>query len=93
MKQVQFDFERIGTMDDFYTIARRELDLPEYFGNNLDALWDCITGDIELPLSVRFMNMSMSQLETFEKLIVLFEDAAGELGDDLLFEYYLRPVM
>lgn len=93
MKQVQFDFERIGTMDDFYAVARRELDLPEYFGNNLDALWDCITGDIELPLSVRFINMSMSQLETFEKLIALFEDAAGELGDDLPFEYYLRSVM
>jgi ribonuclease inhibitor len=93
MKQVIFDFERIGSMSDFYLIAKRELDLPEYFGNNLDALWDCITGDIELPLSVRFINMSMSQLETFEKLITLFEDAAGELGNDLLFEYYLRPVM
>ncbi|MGC4232739.1 MAG: barstar family protein [Niabella sp.] len=93
MKQAIFDFERIGSMSDFYLIAKRELNLPEHFGNNLDALWDCITGDIALPVSIQFLNMSMTQLETFDKLIQLFEDAAGELGNDLLFEYYLRPAM
>ncbi|GAB3421870.1 barstar family protein [Niabella aquatica] len=90
MKQVIFDFERIGSINDFYAIAKRELQLPEHFGNNLDALWDCITGDITLPVSVRFLNMSMTQLETFDKLIQLFEDAADEIGEDLSFEYYLR---
>ncbi len=93
MKQVKFDFERIGSMGDFYTIAQRELNLPNHFGNNLDALWDCITGDIALPLSVQFVNMSMSQLETFDKLLQLFEEAAEELSDNLTFEYYLKPVI
>ncbi|MFT4093467.1 MAG: barstar family protein [Niabella sp.] len=90
MKQVQFDFERIGTIDDFYAVAKKQLDLPEYFGNNLDALWDCITGHIALPVSVSFKNMSMNQLETFDKLIALFEEAATELEDDFSFEYYLK---
>ncbi len=93
MKQVRFDFERIGSMEDFYTVARRELELPEHFGANLDALWDCLTGDISLPVSVQFVHLSMNQLETFEKLIQLLEDVAAELGDDFLFAYYLRPVL
>lgn len=90
MKQVIFDFGRIGSMGDFYLIAKRQLNLPEHFGNNLDALWDCITGDVALPVSVKFINMSMTQLETFDKLIQLFEDAADESGEDFSFEYYLK---
>ncbi len=92
MKQVKFDFERIGTVDDFYLVAKRELELPEHFGKNLDALWDSLTGDIALPVSVQFVNLSMTQLETFEKIISLFEEAAEELGDDFSFEYYLKPI-
>ncbi|MGE9315180.1 barstar family protein [Niabella sp. CJ426] len=92
MKQVKFDFERIGTIDDFYVVAVRELGLPEHFGKNLDALWDSITGDIALPVSIQFVNLSMTQLETFEKVISLFEEAAEELGDNFIFEYYLKPM-
>ncbi|MCH5683636.1 barstar family protein [Niabella sp. W65] len=92
MKQVKFDFERIGTVEDFYLVAMRELKLPEHFGKNLDALWDSITGDIALPVDVQFVNLSMGQLETFEKLISLFEEAAEELGENFNFEYYLKPM-
>lgn len=90
MKTAVFDFERIGTIGDFYKIATTELNLPEYFGNNLDALWDSVTGEIELPVTIQFTNLTLGQLEQFDKLIVLFEDAAAELGDNLTFEYYLR---
>lgn len=90
MNQVKFNFERIGTTDDFYTVAKRKLKLPDHFGNNLDALWDCITGDITLPVSIQFTHLSMQQLETFGKLIQLFEDAADELGEGFSFEYYLK---
>ncbi len=92
MKQVKFDFERIGTADDFYLVAGRELGLPEHFGKNLDALWDSLTGDMALPLHVQFIHLSMTQLETFEKIISLFEEAAEELGDNFTFEYYLKPM-
>ena len=92
MNQVKFDFERIGTVEDFYVVAMRELKLPEHLGKNLDALWDSITGDIALPVDVQFINLSMPQLETFEKLISLFEEAAEELGENFNFEYYLKPM-
>lgn len=90
MNQVIFDFERIGSISDFYTVAKREFKLPDHFGQNLDALWDCITGDIALPQEIRFINMSLTQLETFDALIRLFEDAAESLGEAFSFEYYLR---
>jgi len=90
MKTVTFDFNKIGTLDDFYKFAAKELDLSSDFGNNLDALWDSINGDIELPVTVIFQNLSLNQLEYFDKLILLFEEATYELGDDFIFEYYLN---
>lgn len=90
MRTVNFNFERIGSIEDFYKIAKAALNLPEHFGNNLDALWDSLTADIKLPLQVQFTNMTLSQLEQFDNLITLFEDAATETDDGLSFEYYLR---
>lgn len=90
MKEAIFDFDRIGTTEDFYKIAVKQLDLPEYFGNNLDALYDALTGMIGLPLLVRFINLSMGQLEKFDAIIAVFEEAAAALDEQLVFEYYLK---
>lgn len=86
---IVFDFATIGNLKDFYTIAREKLALPEYFGNNLDALWDCITGDIALPVSVEFINLSLNQLEVFADLIAVFEEADAVLEDNFTFSYSL----
>ena len=76
-----FDFEKIESIDDFYRKAVEKMDLPDYFGNNLDALWDSLTGGIELPMDIRFTNLNPEQLEQFYDVIVLFEDAAINLDD------------
>ncbi|MBO9619297.1 MAG: barstar family protein [Niabella sp.] len=92
MKEVSFDFDRIGTEADFYKVAAQSLTLPEYFGNNLDALWDVLTGAIALPVSIRFINLTLGQLDKFGDIIQVFEDAQDELGDDFSFEYYLKKL-
>ncbi|AHF15686.1 barstar family protein [Niabella soli] len=90
MKEVSFDFDRIGTEADFYKTAAHSLGLPDHFGDNLDALWDVLTGAIQLPVAVRFINLTLGQLDKFGALIQVFEDAQDELGDDFSFEYYLK---
>lgn len=90
MKQVIFDFDTIETVEDFYAAAKIQLQLPEYFGNNLDALWDCVTGDIELPVEILFINITTQQLEVFDGVVAVFEDASIELDDDLSFKIDLK---
>ena len=63
--------------------------MPEHFGDNLDALYDSITGDVELPLHIEFVNMSVEQLEDFEDLLTTLEEADEEL-EDFTFAYYLE---
>lgn len=90
MREVIFDFDRIGTEEDFYKTAVKLLELPDHFGKNLDALYDVLTGAIALPVTIRFLDLSLGQLERFSEIIAVFEDAAAELDEQLIFEYYLK---
>ena len=89
MKTFYIDFTDIGDYDDVYVQLKEKLTIPEFFGDNLDALYDSLTGFVELPLHIEFVNMSVDQLETFEDLLVTLEDAEDEL-DDFTFAYYLE---
>ena len=89
MNTVFIDFTEIGDLEDFYDQLKEKLKLPETFGDNLDALYDSITGFVELPLHIEFVNMSVEQLEDFEDLLTTLEDADEEL-EDFSFAYYLE---
>ena len=86
---VYIDFLEIGDYEDFYAQLKEKLTLPEHFGDNLDALFDVITGELEMPLHLEFVNMSVEQLEIFEDLLTTLEDAEDEV-EDFTFAYYLE---
>jgi ribonuclease inhibitor len=73
----------------FYAQLKEKLTLPEHFGDNLDALFDVITGELEMPLHLEFVNMSVEQLEIFEDLLTTLEDAEEEV-EGFTFSYYLE---
>lgn len=65
-----------------------KLQLPESYGHNLDALWDCLTGDLELPLSIEWIQdiTESSRKNELSPFISLFEEAALE-HHDIHFSY------
>ena len=87
--EVYIDFLEIGDYEDFYAQLKEKLTLPEHFGDNLDALFDVITGELEMPLHLEFVNMSVEQLEIFEDLLTTLEDAEDEV-EGFTFAYYLE---
>lgn len=89
MKTIYIDFVEIGDEEDFYAQLKEKIDLPEHFGDNLDALYDVISGEVELPLHIEFVNLSVEQLETFEDLLTTLEDCEEEV-EDFSFSYYLE---
>ncbi|KFF00437.1 barnase inhibitor [Chryseobacterium formosense] len=89
MNTTYIDFTEIGDYEDFYTQLKEKAKLPEYFGDNLDALSDVITGELEMPLHLEFVNMSVDQLELFEDLLTMLEDIEDE-NEEFTFAYYLE---
>lgn len=89
MKTIYINFSEIGDEQDFYQQLKQKLSLPENFGDNLDALYDSLTGFAELPLHLEFVNMSVNQLEDFETLLETLEEADEET-EGFSFTYFLE---
>ncbi len=75
----------IRSLDDFYTEISRELCFPEYFGRNLDALWDVLTTDVEGPFELIWRDSAKSREamggEDFEKISDLLREVELERDD------------
>ena len=52
MKKVVVDFKGAKYFYDQHRVLKDSLDFPKFYGMNADALWDCLTGFIETPISV-----------------------------------------
>ena len=43
MKEITIDCTTVASMAEIHEILARELDFPDWYGRNLDALHDCLT--------------------------------------------------
>ena len=90
VRQFRLSGKAIRNLRDFYEEIARELPLPEYFGRNLDALWDVLTTDIEGPIELIWEDSADSQKslgKTFDKISALLREVERERGD---FKVHLR---
>ncbi len=76
MKYIKLDGKKLKKEPHEYLI--KKLDLPDYYGRNLDALYDCLT-DIGIETQIELVNSENVSLD----LIDTFFDAA--IANDFLF--------
>ena len=79
------DFSSCKYLGEIHEIIRNELELPEWYGANLDALWDAVTGLMYVPANIKIIykpetKASQSLSEEVEKIISLFIEARDEYG-------------
>ena len=75
--------EEIRTRDELHDVFIRKLDLPAYYGRNLDALWDMLSGYLELPLTVEWRHFDRTIINLGQEgraLADLLQAAERELG-------------
>jgi ribonuclease inhibitor len=60
---------------------QKRLGFPDYYGQNLDALWDCLHY-VDLPLTVRWHHFAASQQlgDQAERTLQTFQEAQAELA-------------
>ncbi|MFF2479579.1 barstar family protein [Paenibacillus sp. NPDC058071] len=88
MERLVLDGRSLDSMDQVHRMLKEELKLPDYYGANLDALWDCLTGFVSLPLTIQWIHIEDSERRLGDDgraLVKLFEEAQEEL-DGFRFE-------
>ncbi|CDM68191.1 Hypopthetical protein [Clostridium bornimense] len=89
MNSVFFNGEDFKTKEIFHEIIKDKLNLPSYYGNNLDALNDCLLELSPLPLKVVWNNYSKSKeyLGNYcDIALKVFETASEFLDNKLILE-------
>ena len=57
MKIVTIDFSNVNNYRQIHGIVKESFQIgvegfPDFYGENVDALWDCLTGFIETPVNI-----------------------------------------
>ncbi|WP_105978854.1 barstar family protein [Bacillus paralicheniformis] len=84
MDEIILDGDKFRTLDGLHKTLKERLDFPDYYGENLNALWDCLTGWIERPVTIiwRDFEKSKSYLGySADEVLEVFKEAQEELGD------------
>ena len=77
MKSVILDAKKMVEKEKMHEYFAKKFDLPEYYGKNLDALFDCLC-EINEPTLIKLKNEDTLQGDTKESLIRLFHDVCNE---------------
>jgi len=80
--EIIIDGEQIKSVDEFHRVIEKQLELPFYYGRNLDALWDCLTGSIDLPTTIIWsdsVTSSRSLGDEFNWIVSFFAEAEKEI--------------
>jgi ribonuclease inhibitor len=85
MEKIILDGSQFTNKAELHAILKSKLQLPDYYGNNLDALWDCLTGDVKLPMNIEWINFQNSKEllgDYAEKTLNIFINASTLLEED-----------
>ena len=87
MKEICLDGAEMPDKAAAHAYLKLKLDLPDYYGNNLDALWDCLSTDLSPKrIVITRPEMIADNLGSYgESLIELFLEAARD-RDNILVE-------
>ena len=77
MKNVSLDAKKMVAKEKMHDYLAKKFDLPEHYGRNLDALFDCLC-EINEPTLIKLKNENALDSATKESLTQLFRDVSNE---------------
>ncbi|MCZ8520926.1 MULTISPECIES: barstar family protein [Paenibacillus] len=90
LTELLLDGKELKTMDSFHQEFKTRLLFPDYYGHNLDALYDCLMDYAAAPLVIRWIHFEDSRRQLGERvhaLVQVLRDAASEMpGLELIIE-------
>ncbi|PQP81440.1 barnase inhibitor [Paenibacillus sp. PCH8] len=61
MRIIQIEGEHLHGKKELHRVLQDKLELGNHYGANLDALWDCLTGAVAMPLTIQWTDFEKSK--------------------------------
>jgi len=83
MKEIRLDGDKMLDKASAHAYLKQELALPDYYGENLDALWDCLSTEASLmKITICKSEAIIKRLGSYgESILSVLEQAAEENGN------------
>lgn len=81
MNEYILDFSNITTKEGLHDYIAETLDFPEYYGKNLDALYDCVTDLSQCCITITGIDALYELGQYGMRIIEVFQDAAEDNED------------
>lgn len=77
LRKYKLDFSDCRYLDEIYAHIKKELRLPQWCGENLDALWDAVTGIMYTPAEITIIpHVKRNELQDeVQEIIAVFQEA------------------
>ena len=89
MEQITVDFTGCKYWGEIHKVLKNTFDFPDYYGENLDALWDCLrdyNDEDTIQVYVKGVNQIPEELSEHMKGILKIFDRVHEETPNITFE-------
>ena len=84
------NFSNCKDTDELHQILKKKFGLPEYYGENWDALWDCLSylwvGDGDVTVEIHGYNKLLESLEGYGEIMFKIFDRVHEQTPNVVFK-------
>ncbi|MBY0204080.1 MULTISPECIES: barstar family protein [Paenibacillus] len=84
MNIIQIDGRYLLNRESLHKLLQDKLQLDEHYGHNLDALWDALTGEVKMPLTIRWSHFDISREKLgdyADQVLDLMREAEQEIDE------------
>lgn len=82
MREIVFDSLHVESIGELHRELARNLGFPKHYGMNLDALYDCLSGEIALPLRIIWKNYHVTRSKLGRDAVKVLEVMADFAKDE-----------
>ena len=82
-KNYTLDFSECAYIGEVYAVIKKELELPSWCGENLDALWDALTAMMYTPAKIIIKTAAKRAefQQIIDDIVAVFREAENEYGE------------
>ena len=89
------DFGKVEYYIEIHEVLKRDLEFPDYYGGDLDALWDCLTdmlGDISIIEIYNSEVISKKYPDEWHGIIEILKETKHAYGDKYSDRFFVTIV-
>ena len=95
MDKYTVDFSKVKYYIEIHEVLKRDLDFPDYYGGNTDALWDCLTDMLGDPSHIEisgFEDIKSKYKNEWDSIIRIFKKTKHAYNDKYSDRFFVTIV-